>query len=302
MRLVFCCDPTNPRAPEPAFAREVEAARKLGIEFDLIDHDALVTGHRDVVASRLRTLAAEDLAVFRGWMMKPSQYEQLHDLLLERGRRLINTPEHYRYCHHLPESYAAIAEHTPRTVWLRGTGVPSMGDLMRLLAPFGDQPVIVKDFVKSQKHAWAEACFIPKASDQAQVEHVVRRFIELQGSDLNEGLVFREFVELERVGVHPKSGMPLSREFRQFFVDGRPALGFKYWDEADYSGESASPEWLRSVAAKVQSRFFTMDIARRTNGEWLIVELGDGQVAGLPEAADPLSLFGSLREVTARPA
>ncbi len=294
MRLVFCCDPSNPRAPEPAFEREVEAARKLGIEFDLIDHDALVAGRREEIAPRLKTLATEELAVFRGWMMKPAQYQQLHALLLQRGRRLINTPEQYRHCHHLPESFAVIAEHSPRSVWSKG--VPSMNEVMRLLAPFGDQPVIVKDFVKSQKHAWAEACFIPNASDRQHVERVVRRFVELQGVDLNEGLVFREFVELERVGVHPKSGMPLSREFRQFFLDGQPVLGFKYWDEADYSSESSPPEWLRSVAARIESRFFSMDIARRTNGEWLIVEVGDGQVTGLPDAADPFALFGSLRE------
>ena len=36
------------------------------------------------------------------------------------------------------------------------------------------------------------------------------------------------------------------------------------------------------VAAAVRSRFFTMDVARRRDGDWMIVELGDGQVSGLP--------------------
>jgi ATP-grasp domain-containing protein len=36
----------------------------------------------------------------------------------------------------------------------------------------------------------------------------------------------------------------------------------------------------------VQSRFFTMDVAKRVDGGWMIVELGDGQVAGLPVRAD----------------
>ena len=46
------------------------------------------------------------------------------------------------------------------------------------------------------------------------------------------------------------------------------------------------------VARQIQSRFFTMDIAQRSDGEWMIVELGDAQVAGLPretEAEDVLS-------------
>lgn len=29
--------------------------------------------------------------------------------------------------------------------------------------------------------------------------------------------------------------------------------------------------------------FFTVDIAKKSNGEWIIMELGDGQVSGLQE-------------------
>ena len=36
------------------------------------------------------------------------------------------------------------------------------------------------------------------------------------------------------------------------------------------------------IAQKVESRFFTMDIAKLKTGEWIIIELGDAQVAGLP--------------------
>lgn len=74
VRLVFCCDPTNPPVPEPAFEREVATARKLSIDFDLIDHGALVAGRNGAVALRMTTLATEEPAVFRGWMMRPSQY------------------------------------------------------------------------------------------------------------------------------------------------------------------------------------------------------------------------------------
>jgi hypothetical protein len=38
-----------------------------------------------------------------------------------------------------------------------------------------------------------------------------------------------------------------------------------------------------------------MDLARTAAGEWLVVELGDGQVSGLPDGADPPALFAALR-------
>lgn len=271
----------------------MEAARKLGLAVDLFDHDAPQT-------VQLAPLATSELTIYRGWMMKPAQYEVLHGRLAQCGRELVNTPAQYEHCHHLPSSFDIISAHSPRTVWMPTRGMPALERLMELLAPFGGGPIIVKDYVKSQKHAWNEACFIPAANDRAQVERVVRRFLELQGDDLNEGLVFREFVELERVGLHPKSGMPLSREFRQFFFDGRAVLGFKYWDEADYEAELSSPAWLTAIASRIQSRFFTMDLARTKAGEWLIVEVGDGQVSGLPEAADPAELFGAIGGFLAR--
>ena len=90
--------------------------------------------------------------------------------------------------------------------------------------------------------------------------------------------------------------MPLSREYRQFFFDGQPVLGFQYWDEADYGTDNRPPAVMTAVAQQVQSRLFTMVVARTTKGDWVIVELGDGQVAGLPEAADPLELFRVLQQ------
>lgn len=295
MRLVFCSDPLNPRSVEPAYEREADAARTLGVPFDLIDHDALVAGALNDVIRRAEPLEQAELAVFRGWMMKPAQYAVLHSLLAERGRQLINSADQYEHCHHLPRSYDVIERCTPRSVWLPLRGELRVDAVMELLKPFGDRPLVLKDYVKSQKHDWQGACFIPSAANRAAVERVVRRFLELQAAELNEGLVFREFVEFEQVGAHPKSGMPLSREFRQFFLDGKPLLRFKYWDEGRYGDAQPPVDQFSDVAARVQSRFFTMDIARTNDGEWLIVELGDGQVAGLPTGVDPLRLFERLR-------
>ena len=37
-----------------------------------------------------------------------------------------------------------------------------------------------------------------------------------------------------------------------------------------------------------------MDIAQKENGEWMIVELGDGQVSALPEKADVKRFYQSF--------
>lgn len=59
-----------------------------------------------------------------------------------------------------------------------------------------------------------------------------------------------------------------------------------YWDEGQYGELKPEYEQFLDVAKKIESRFFTMDIAKIQNGGWIIMELGDGQVSGLPDCAD----------------
>lgn len=294
--ILFCSDPLESHEADHAFSREATAARKLGLVYELIDFEALVLDHDCVRAvRRVKPRQEPTAAIYRGWMLKPDQYAELHESLSAKNVRLINNPAAYRHCHHLPESYAVIESHTPRSVWMKLTGELSMEVVMELLRPFGSAAVIVKDFVKSRKHEWNEACFIPSASDRGAVEAVVRRFLDLQDEDLNEGLVFREFVEFEPLATHSKSGMPLTREFRLFYLDGRPLLSARYWDEGDYGGIVPPLDCFAGVAAQIRSRFFSMDIAQRHDEKgWMIVELGDGQVAGLPETVDAGSFVAML--------
>ena len=65
-----------------------------------------------------------------------------------------------------------------------------------------------------------------------------------------------------------------------------------------HSARSAAPpiDQFRDTADKIASRFFTMDIAKRRNGEWMIVELGDGKVAGLPENANIEKFYRAITE------
>ena len=170
-------------------------------------------------------------------------------------------------------------------------------DIFPLLLRFGNQPLILKHYVKSQKHYWTEACFIPHAGDHEAVRRVVTRFLELQDDSLAHGLVFRKFVELKPLTAHPKSGMPLTREFRLFFLDGKRLAEGRYWDEADYGDDDLLPldSMFENVAECVQSRFFTMDVAQRTSGDWMIIELGDARVSGLPESLDRAAFYAALK-------
>ena len=158
-------------------------------------------------------------------------------------------------------------------------GSLSVDRLRELLHYFGDNPIIVKDYVKSQKHYWEEACYVPNPSNFENALKVINRFIELQGDNFQGGLVLREYIELEPLGVHSKSKMPLTKEYRIFILNGHPISINNYWEDQIYSKENIPFHQFDKLYKEIKSNFYTMDIAKRKNGAWVIIELGDAQVA-----------------------
>lgn len=297
MIILFCSEPFGGKVVDPDFADEHNAAIEFGFDIGLINFEKL-TGQDD--AGRLFQVLPQcpvlTSGVYRGWMLKPKQYEVLYQSLMERNILLINTPEEYRCCHYLPESYPFIRNYTPNTVWLSSGLIdyPSAGiDL--LLDVFGTSPVVLKDYVKSRKHEWHEACFIPDASDRILAHQVIKRFLVLQGDDLNEGIVLREFINLTPLTKHSLSGMPLSMEYRIFIINHEPLISIRYWTEGDYGNTIPNLPFLHEVAQVIPSSFCTLDVAQMADGQWLIMETGDGQVSGLQGDYNVKPFYHALR-------
>ncbi|WP_119729418.1 ATP-grasp domain-containing protein [Thermomonospora amylolytica] len=279
LTVVFCADPLNPRCVEPHFAREAGAVRDHYGNVVLIDHDALRRG--DVLTAIRRVPRDLGPAWYRGWMLTTAEYTALAAALRERGTPLLTHPEDYRRAHELPGWHDTFAGLTPHSVWrpLPPRTVPD--DLAELVRPLPPGPAVVKDYVKSRKHEWEEACFVPDVKNTTQLRGVVAKMVALQDEFLTGGLVVREYEPYD------------TGEARVWWVDGEPALIGPHPDEPDHYPE---PE-LDTVATAVRAlgcRFITTDLARRTDGRWRVVEVGDGQVSDLPASMDPMDLYAHL--------
>jgi ATP-grasp domain, R2K clade family 3 len=295
MRVLFC-DNIIDRKVDPDFEEEHRSALEQGYQVGLISYEDINELSIAKSIARVQESQKAELAIYRGWMIKPLKYKLLYEELLKKNVKLINSPAEYSTCHYLPLSYDYIKEITPITNWIEMKGEVDFDKIFELTSVFNDDPIIVKDYVKSQKHNWNEACFIPKASDKNVVKKIVSTFIELQGSDLNEGLVFRKFENLEFLTNHSKSNMPLTKEFRLFFLNGNIIQKYNYWDEGDYGDTKPDLQKFEAIGKKVKSNFFTMDIAKKKDREWIVMELGDGQVSGLPDNADKNSFYKTLKK------
>jgi hypothetical protein len=119
--------------------------------------------------------AAAGEVFYRGWILDLDAYSRMSDALAARGRSLVTDLAGYRHCLHLPEWYQAIggAERTPRSIWLPGSEFDLDAVAAAAHAAFGAGPVIVKDYVKSRKHEWFDACFIPAADDEVRISRIM---------------------------------------------------------------------------------------------------------------------------------
>ena len=295
--ILFYESMLQPRQVDEDYATEAAAARAAGMDVHLLDWGALVAGDVGRAVRRVPERTDPALAILRGPMLRLETYTLIYAALLVRGVRLIADPAAYEHTHHLPASLDLIVDMTPRTVVhpLSEGATLSEDRLAELLQPFGSGPIIVKDYVKSRKHEWREACFIPNAADVEAAAKVIQTFCGRQGLDLVGGLVFRAFEPFVSVGTHPQSGTPLTKEYRIWWLDGHPIAVVPHWNEVVYHGGPPVAQF-DGVARTVRSRFFTMDVAERIDGAWRIVELGDGQVAWPDDQVDLAAFYGSLAD------
>ncbi|MFH8597360.1 MULTISPECIES: GNAT family N-acetyltransferase [Streptomyces] len=284
--FLFPGDPLRPGRTDPEFARDAAAVRAIGVRGAVIDHEALVAG--DAVRAVARVPGGAGAAWYRGWMLPAERYAALAAALGERGCLLLTTPESYRAAHELPGWYETFADLTPYSRWLPCAPgqPPGEAELARLAAPLGGGPAVVKDWVKSRKHEWDEAAYVPDTSDTARLAAVVGRFVDLQEEFLTGGVVLRAFEPYGTAG-----------EARVWWVDGEPVLVGAHPDtpgQYPVPDLSAVAPVVRAALRKLGCRFVTTDLARRTDGVWRVIEVGDGQVSGLPEGADTGTLVEAL--------
>ncbi|MER7773116.1 ATP-grasp domain-containing protein [Kitasatospora sp. NPDC096140] len=308
--IIFPVDPLNPRRPDPHFAWEARLLRELGGEHHLVDHDALLAGRAPEAVRRVPRDSGP--LWYRGWMLPSARYADFAAALTAHGGNLLTSAPGYAAAHELPGWYGVFEGATPASAWIPSDGpvAPGPQELSAAVARIGGSgPAIVKDYVKSRKHEWHEACYVPELADLPAVGRVVRRFVELQGEFLAGGVVLRRYEEFEHAdgaegaggsggsgggkGGGPGTG-GRAVEARVWWLDGRPILVGPHPDAPRRNVEPDLTE-VRALVRRLGCRFVTTDLASRADGSgWRVVEVGDGQVSDLPRGIDPSGLLTSL--------
>lgn len=274
INFLFCNHPLYPRKVDMDYETEYQEAG--------LHHACALFSYEDLEDGKL-SLYGENisgLTIYRGWMMKPEMYKAFYNMLEEKGIYLINSPEEYERYHTLPGWYNDFEGETVESIWEAEGNVDSILEMSKSL----EGSYIVKDYVKSRKHEWYDACYIADITDKVNASKVISNFVGRQGASLVGGIVLRKFETLKQIGFHEKSGIPISEEYRVYVYAGKVLTIGNYWKRtADVNFSKEELTWIESIVGKVRSNFVTVDLARREDGALIIMELGDGQVSGLQE-------------------
>ena len=261
----------NLNSPDPDFQLEYNAAREI-FRVCLFDHDEFV-GRSSLVSNiQYPQASRRSKAALRSWMLNKEQYTDIYNRLRRGNIDLVNTPEQYINCHHYPAVYEIIKEWAPKSTWFTEITNEEIIKHRQII----DNDLIIKDFVKSEKGMSDIFILKKELSDEEFIERV-HRFIQVRGKLFAEGIVFKEVNKL-------KLYHDVANEWRIFVSRGQCI---------SIQPNSTDPNMIRyqdgfinhniidRIKEKINSNFYTIDVAEKADGSMLILEIGDGQVSGL---------------------
>lgn len=244
----------------------------------------------------LRTKVPPNSLVIGRYVNLPYHYELEQDII-NLNSRLINSTLEHQYVANF-DYYEDLKDVTFET-WMNLEDVPCNRH---------SESFIVKGRTNSQKQAWNSLMFAQnfKAASRISAELRCDSFIGPQG------IIIRKYEELETFEISEINGMPFSNEWRIFYYKGkRLAYGY-YWSNIDdwTKVTLATPDFELNglkFADKIAERiidkipFVCIDIAKKQNGDWVLVELNDGCQAGLNDSVPAEELYSNLKLVLNEP-
>ncbi len=231
--------------------------------------------------NRRPEIQADDLVIGR-YSLWPFYADQAKDIDYV-GAKLINSYQQHRYIADLQNYVMDLKELTPRT-WRSPADLPDSGAF------------VLKGETNSRKSNWKRDMFAPDK----------KAAIEIYARLMDDSLIGQQNIYIRRYEpmvtyLEGIGGIPITKEFRFFVAYGQILSGGYYWQShIDQLSEIPSPDevpldFLNEVISRIdnQSNFYTIDVGQSISGKWFVVELNDGQQAGL-SCNDPFTMYKNL--------
>jgi hypothetical protein len=215
-------------------------------------------------------------------------YKELDEDLRLNGSKLVNSHTEHEYIADLGRWSRDLGELTPR-FWTRLEDLPEKG------------PFVLKGQTNSKKNYWDTMMFAETKRDAVEVWLRLKQDMLLE----HQQIYIREFVPLNTYLIG-HNGMPVTEEYRFFVYNGVLLCGAYYWASYAEDLPRIPKPWeepgvylfvhdivKRLTKVEVPPTFYVLDVARKADGELMVVELNDAQMSGL-SLNDPDDLYRRL--------
>ena len=113
----------------------------------------------------------------------------------------------------------------------------------------------------------------------------MEKFYQYRGNLFTGGICIKEFVNLKKYDER-------KNEYRVFYASGEILTISRNSGQPQYA--PTPPMELVEQYRGLESVFYTVDFAELENGEWIIIEVGDGGVSGLSDFQDYEEFYRKL--------
>jgi hypothetical protein len=230
--------------------------------------------------------------IWVGYIPAPERYTAIYEAALNRNIGLVNTPDQYQTAMEFDRFYPLLGDLTPKS------RIVTASDQVATAARELGFPLFVKGAVKSNKEQGWGACVAENMRELTTITDGL--FMREQRS--RGRVILRTLARLQTIATDYQA-FPLGREYRVFVYQNRVlAYGF-YWDEyADSIKLTATEEHaIQTLAVEAARRigtpFIVVDIGQLESGEWIVIEVGDGQFSGLSQVP-VLELWSRLKDLS----
>ena len=211
-------------------------------------------------------------------------YKEVSDTINEAGYKMLNSYEQHLFIANF-RYYDIIKKYTPET-YFEYVDIPDKG------------PFIVKGVTNSRKFNWNTLMYAETKKDAIDIA------CDLDSDSLlsSQKKIVRKYYPLEtfEIGIN---GLRFTNEWRVFCLGKEIlCLGY-YWSNAkDAESINGNIIWrqeARDFAAKIVplisefTNFYALDVAKTESGQWILIEINDGQMSGL-SMNDPNELYCGL--------
>ncbi|GAA0332068.1 ATP-grasp domain-containing protein [Morganella psychrotolerans] len=246
MQIIYPGNYSNPALPDDIFEEEYYFAKKQHIPCLLLHPESTVTGKYQFSG----TFEPDIPVIWRGWMLNTEEYQQLHRAIALHGGTMLSSVDDYIRNHHITGWYERCREFTPETVI---TSADANFD--ELICDLQWPAYFVKDYVKSLTTNRGSI-----AENADEIREIIKLIAHYRG-EIEGGVCLRHI---------------------EYFIENTERRYF-ILNKIVYSADNNIPHIVYDIADKINTPFFSVDIAENTESELRLIEIGDGQVSDIKE-------------------